>query len=88
MQLKELTIGDQLQLTKCGDICQITGIETPKTFPVIDEKTFFFKSMNNGDFMFTDTELAKEFINNNIELHKTKENREFDVTEKFNSIFP
>lgn len=80
--MKELNVGDQLTIR--GDISQITAIETPQSFNnLIDEKTYFIKTMNYGDVMLTDDDIAN---NKHIKFFKTKENRKFDVMNVYNSV--
>lgn len=59
-------------------------IETPQSFNnLLDEKTYFIKTMNYGEAMLTDDDIEN---NKHVKFFKTKENREFDVMEAYNSV--
>jgi len=80
----DLKVGDQLKIK--DDIGQVIGIETPESFfNLLDAKTYLIKTMNHRDVLLTDEEIAES---DNIEFYKSAEDRDFDVMEEYNHIFP
>ena len=85
MNLKK---GDQVKLRPgmTGEqIAQVTNIVgTDKFYNDTGENRFWFKSMKDGDFSLLESEIEND---DKIQFYKAKEDREFDVMEKFESPF-
>ena len=83
-----LKVGDQLILRKGfpgEQIAQIRDIiDTSKFYNDSGETEYLVKTMKSGDVTYTESQIREL---KNIQFYKAKEDREFDVMEKFESPF-
>lgn len=83
-----LKIGDQLILRpgepgeQIGQVIYIIG--TNKFYNDTEELNYMIKTMKDGDVIFTVSQIRES---DNIKFYKPKEDRDFDVLEKYKSIF-